>query len=104
MDCRPVSPGDGAGLLAESPTGFCGGLGCGVSPRRWGGATRGKPYGLFGGWERSHFRIAQHIFPLAIYGEGVADRPGERSPCCPTGFLEWGECADFGNVMQGVLV
>ena len=76
----PVSPGDGAGLLAESPTGF------------------------LGGGERSHFRIAQHIFPLAIYGEGGADRPGERSPCCPTGFLEWGECADFGNVMQGVLV
>ncbi len=41
-----------------------------------GGATRRVALRAFLGGERSHFRIAQHIFPLATYGEGVADRPG----------------------------
>ena len=49
-----------------------------ITPGVAGGYSR-EALRAFLGWERSHFRIAQHIFPLAIYGEGVADRPRVRS-------------------------
>ncbi len=81
----PGSSGVGAGLLAATPNGVLW-VGWGsFNPRRWGGATRGKPYGLFCGcgvlFTLGDVAGLLAATPNGVYVGGATRRVALRATC-----------------------